>query len=227
MSIELPELYSEFNLEVALSTAKAQIPVKSAGLWTDVSDTDPGVVAVRIVLEAIGERLYSLSARTAPDALRVAFGQLLGVEPLGATRAVGDLELIVTPGTVIPTGYIVLNDETGLQYETTNPSSVTSVVGGALELPARAILAGSGGDIETPGQISRVLVQPGTGGVSSVSNKTAFTGGTDGETYDKYAARLPSEIQRDILEFGFELEAAATENASVKRARAFRATRPV
>jgi hypothetical protein len=64
------------------------------------------------------------------------------------------------------------------------------------------------------------------GSVTNVTNKTAFTGGSDGETYDDYAKRLPTEIQRDILEFGFELEAEATKNPSVRRARAFRATRP-
>ncbi|HXF03765.1 MAG TPA: hypothetical protein VNJ87_00100, partial [Candidatus Macondimonas sp.] len=85
----LPSLLEAFDLEAELAAAKARIPVLSGGLWTDTSDSDPGVVAVRVMLEAIERQLYSLSARYAPDAFVTQLGKLLGVSALEAAKAGG------------------------------------------------------------------------------------------------------------------------------------------
>ena len=204
----IPALYDSFDINSQLEIAKARVPTLSQGKWTDTSNSDPGIVAIRVMLEMMASWLYSGSARYVANDVILHLPKLLGITAGAATKAEGMAQFIVTPNTTIQAGFQVANDVTGDVYET--KVEYTSAVGGAIELEVRALVAGS----------------PTAGQVTAVTNITAIDGGRDAETPAEFAVRFPSLIQNETLLRPEQFEARALENLSIARAHIFRATRP-
>jgi hypothetical protein len=222
--IAIPSLLDDFDLEAEMVLIKARVPVVTNNLWTDTSDTDPGIALMRILMEKIQEWIYISSARYAPNQLLIRLGEILGVAALGPTAAVGEIKLTVAPNTTVQVGFLVSDIESGNQYAVT--TAVTSVVGGDILVQVQAVLDGSSGNIPLAGRVTRVISAPSAGTVTRSTNLTALTGGTDGETLEQYIARLPIELSPVILNRPEQFEARAKINPSVARAKCFRATRP-
>lgn len=221
----LPSLLEAFDLEAELAAAKARIPVLSGGLWTDTSDSDPGVVAVRVMLEAIERQLYSLSARYAPDAFVTQLGKLLGVSALEAAKAGGMVAFTVAPGTTVQAGFQVADPIGGQVYEVV--TGATSALGGRVDLEVRAVNPGTAANVRVTGRFLELRSSPAAGQVFTATNVTPLDGGSDGETLEAFRARLPGLIQNDTLNYPAQFEAEARNVAGVARARAYRGTRPI
>jgi hypothetical protein len=223
-NIPIPALYESFEINSELEIAKARVPTLSEGKWTDTSNSDPGIVAIRVVLELMARWLYSGSARYVASDVILHLPKLLGINTGEATRAEGMAQFIVIPNTTIQAGFQVANDVTGDVYET--KVEYTSLVGGAIELEVRALVAGSRANTRNAGAITGIRSNPTAGQVSAVTNITAIDGGRDAETPAEFAVRFPSLIQNETLLRPEQFEARALENLSIARAHVFRAIRP-
>jgi hypothetical protein len=222
--VPLPAMLDDFDLEAEIAEMKTRIPLESNGQWTDVAESDPGITLARLVLEKIGERLYSASARYAPDELLLAISaKLLGIPLLDPQPARGDIELVLEPGTNLAAGYLVLLERSGVQYKLL--AAASSPAGGAVPASVEATINGTIGNAERSEPMQAVQ-QPSVGGVIRISNTTAFTGGSDGETLEQYRKRLPQAMANTVLDKSGEYAARASENAGIAQAREFRNTRP-
>lgn len=220
-----PANVDDFDLELELDTIKTRIPAESGGLWTDTSETDPGVTLIRLVLERIYRWLYTSSSRFVPDDMILLLGKLMGVPTTGATRSSGQVSLTVGPNTTIQPGFRIADEAKGIEYVTLNSSPVISVTGGTIVLEAICSVAGTIGDTLEPDVITGVRGTPSTGTVTAVTNITAFGGGSENETLEQWRARLPFELFNDTIQRKEQYETTAIRFGMV-RARVFRATRP-
>jgi uncharacterized phage protein gp47/JayE len=221
---KMPTLLGTFDLRAELDAAKARIPSLSANNWTDVSESDPGIVAMRFMLEFTERYLYSASVRNYPADLAVFLGVIRGVPPLPASKAGGTIRLSVSPGTQVQLGFLLVYELTGREYATV---AAATAVSGVLEVEVAAVVAGLEGNVFETGQRFSVRSTPTSGQVNGAINATSLDGGDDGETFDQYLLRFPSAEVNSTLNLPLQFETAAQSVAGVTQARVYRATRPV
>lgn len=223
----VPALLDAFNLESELDVAKSRAPVLSAGRWTDTSNTDPGIVAVRLMLENIERWVYSIGARYVSEDIVLHLGSSLLKVPLAEpSKAGGRCEFNVAPNTTIQAGFQVGDEQRGVVYEV--KVEATSTSGGVIELEVEAIQAGAFGntDFENPTSITGLRSAATVGQVHGVINTTRMDGGSDGDTLETYSQRLPAQIQNDTIIRPPDFERRALSDTRVGRARCYPATRP-
>jgi len=101
--------------------------------------------------------------------------RILGVSRKTATNATGQVTFSGTDGTVVPTGTSV-ETETGIVFLTTEDGTIAS---GTVTVDVEALNAGISGNVASG---SIVVITSPIAGVTSVTNASATTGGTDVET---------------------------------------------
>lgn len=125
---------------------------------------------------AVGVSLYRL-------------GAVIGLRPLSAAKAVGELTITGTAGVTVPAGFIV---------SATNNSRFVVLAegvigaGGTVTVPAQAYETGPDGNVAA-GAIA-TIVTPITG-ITAVSNAAAFAGGRVRETDAEFRARYYRSVQ--------------------------------
>ena len=124
----------------------------------------------RFIDTAVGSSLYNL-------------GRAIGLQLLGAQKAVGYLTFSGDDGVEVPEGYLA-ETVAGMQYITLQSGVIT---GGSVTLPATAVVAGPDGNT-LEGTIT-TITNP-MSGITAVTNVSAFEGGrnteTDAEFRDRY-----------------------------------------
>lgn len=224
MALNLPAILDEFDFDTELAASKALVPAYSEGAWTDTSNTDPGIVVIRIMLEKLEEWLYRTSVRYVPDALLLQLVAITGALPQPAAKAGGTLSFNLAVGTTLQAGFQVANPLTGQVYELT--AELNGSAGGTFTAQATAVLAGIDGNVADVGLINDVRSTPSAGSVVSVTSTTPFDGGKESEGLEDYKARLPSALAGTTLHLITQFEDEAESFAQVARAKAYRATRP-
>jgi hypothetical protein len=220
----IPALYDAMDENAELEASKARVPILSGNRWTDTSNTDPGIVAIRIIIELLGRWLYSSSARYVADDIILHIASLLGQQPNPASAARGRLIFTVTPNTVLPANFQVADPVRGVAYRIT--TSISSTLGGTLEVEGECVTAGRIGNQLKPGAITEIRGAPTSGQVLAVTSGL-FDGGEETETLETFKLRLPGLVQNDTLLRPAQFVARALENPAVVRARVLRGTRPV
>lgn len=123
------------------------------------------------------------------------WGVNLGVVRKDAAKALGEVTFTGTQGTLIATDTQVAPPQTDPDVEPPifrTTASGTIPVGGTLTLAIEADEAGTAGNV-APGTITQ-LVSPITGGVSSLTNALATSGGVEVESDEAYRNRLLLEV---------------------------------
>lgn len=123
---------------------------------------------------AVGSSLYNL-------------GRTIGLQLLGAQKAVGYLTFSGEDGVEVPEGYLV-ETVSGTQYVTLKSGVIKD---GSVTLPASASVPGPDGN--TTEKTVNVIVNPKTG-VSAVINNNAFEGGRNTETDDEFRKRYYESV---------------------------------
>jgi Baseplate J-like protein len=226
MTVTVPAILDAFDFDGQLELAKARVLVLSGGRWTDTSNTDPGIVAIRVTLEIVERWLYSLGARYVTEDVILHLATLLGIEPDAASRSGGVFELNIAPGTLVQAGFQVGDEQRGIVYQT--KTSVTSAVGGAVKVEIEALEVGSfaNTDLEQPTTVSGIRSTPTTGTVYGGINLTYMDGGGDGDTVDSFRTKFPQKIQNTTIVRPEDFERRALTDTRVGRARCYPATKP-
>lgn len=124
----------------------------------------------RFIDTAVGSSLYNL-------------GRAIGLQLLGAQKAVGYLTFSGDDGVEVPEGYLA-ETVAGMQYITLQSGVISD---GSVTLPATAVVAGPDGNT-LEGTIT-TITNP-MSGITAVTNVSAFEGGrnteTDAEFRDRY-----------------------------------------
>ena len=123
----------------------------------------------RFIDTAVGSSLYNL-------------GRAIGLQLLGAQKAVGYLTFYGDDGVEVPEGYLA-ETTAGIQYVTLQSGVIT---GGSVTLPATAAVAGPDGNT-LEGTITTVT-NP-MSGITGVTNVAAFEGGRNTETDAEFRER--------------------------------------
>ena len=142
-------------------------------LWSCLED----VYNSRFIDTAVGTSLYRL-------------GRNIGQQLLPEGKATGYLTITGTPGTYVPTGYLVATNG-GLQYTTMQPVTISE------DGTATAIIraAETGPEYNTPAGAVQTIVNPfAVAGIVSVTNKEGITGGRLKETDDEFRERYHKSV---------------------------------
>ena len=123
----------------------------------------------RFIDTAVGSSLYNL-------------GRAIGLQLLGAQKAVGYLTFYGDDGVEVPEGYLA-ETTAGVQYVTLQSGVIT---GGSVTLPATAAVAGPDGNT-LEGTITGIT-NP-MSGITGVTNVAAFEGGRNTETDAEFRER--------------------------------------
>ena len=119
-----------------------------------------------------------------------------GVQRKEATYATGTIHIVGTPGTIIPLGFRLATEadaDIGVEsvfFETT--AEVTLPAEGAADIPIKATEAGKAGNVAAG---SIVVLAQSRDGVTSVTNPTATTGGTEEEDYESLLSRYLTKVR--------------------------------
>lgn len=128
----------------------------------------------RFIDTAVGSSLYNL-------------GKAIGLQLLGAQKAVGYLTFYGDDGVTVPEGYLA-ETIVGTQYITLRMGLITN---GSVTLPSSAVVPGPDGNT-TEGTI-RIITNP-QSGISDVTNESAFEGGRNTETDDEFRERYYQSV---------------------------------
>lgn len=129
----------------------------------------------RFVDTAVGTSLYNL-------------GKAIGLSLLPAQKATGYVTFVGTPGTVIPSGFLV-KTIAGLQFAVITEGRIEDA--GSVILPIQAIDTGS--DYNAAAGTVTEIVNP-MDGVSSCSNSAAVDGGRGRETDEEFRDRYYQSV---------------------------------
>lgn len=116
-------------------------------------------------------------------------GSMVGMTRKTATAAETALTVTGTAGTVIPAGYVFSTAATPIRPNIEFAVVTETTIGdsGSAQVPVRCTAAGTEGNVAA-GTI--VLMASPMTGISSVTNASAATGGTDTESDEDYSARI-------------------------------------
>lgn len=123
----------------------------------------------RFIDTAVGSSLYNL-------------GRAIGLQLLGAQKAVGYLTFYGDDGVEVPEGYLA-ETTAGVQYITLQSGVISD---GSVTLPATAAVAGPDGN--TPEGTITIITNP-LSSITGVTNVAAFDGGRDTETDAEFRER--------------------------------------
>lgn len=123
----------------------------------------------RFIDTAVGSSLYNL-------------GRTIGLQLLGAQKAIGYLTFYGDNGVIVPEGYLA-ETIAGTQYITLRKGMITN---GSITLPASAIVPGPDGN--TDERTVQIITNP-QSGISGVVNESAFEGGRNTETDNEFRER--------------------------------------
>lgn len=129
----------------------------------------------RFVDTAVGASLYNL-------------GKAIGLSLLPAQKASGYVTFSGTPGTTIPTGFLV-KTVAGLQYAVLTDGRIEE--NGTVTLPVQAVDTGADYNVEA-GRISQIT-NP-LDGVNGCTNEAAVDGGQDRETDEEFRDRYSKSV---------------------------------
>ncbi len=158
--------------------AKANLTVRSplgvflrifAWMLNLLFSTIEDVYNSRFIDTAVGSSLYNL-------------GRSIGLQLLGAQKAVGYLTFDGIDGTFVPEGFLT-ETIAGMQYVTIRSGVIQS---GTITLPAAAVLAGPDGN--TAEHTIGTITNP-KSGITAVTNNQPFEGGRNTETDAEFRER--------------------------------------
>ena len=129
----------------------------------------------RFVVTAVGTSLYNL-------------GKAIGLSLLPAQKASGYVTFTGTPGTAIPTGFLV-RTVAGLQYAVLTDGRIGAE--GSVTLPVQAVETGADYNVEV-GRVNQIT-NP-LDGVDSCTNQGVIDGGQDRETDEEFRDRYAQSV---------------------------------
>lgn len=129
----------------------------------------------RFVDTAVGTSLYNL-------------GKAIGLSLLPAQKASGYVTFTGTPGTAIPTGFLV-RTVAGLQYAVLTDGRIGAE--GSVTLPVQAVETGADYNVEV-GRVNQIT-NP-LDGVGSCTNQVVIDGGQDRETDEEFRDRYAQSV---------------------------------
>jgi uncharacterized phage protein gp47/JayE len=151
--------------------------------------TQPQIVEFASLYDRLNEAVAAGIVATSWEQYLDAHAAGFGEERLAATYATGTITITGDDGTLIGTGFQVSTEQTDpdvdpIAFETTDSGTIA---GGTLDLPIKAVLAGSDGNVAAD---AIKMLQSSEPGITGVTNADATDGGAEVEDDPSLKIRL-------------------------------------